>query len=339
MRKLLLHVGFPKCGSTAIQKLLNLNALTLGKAGVFVPGSLGSPNHSRSLLIGCGLNRDDLFVRMHGFPRYLGSDGRKGLVDRVVRALRQEVRLGPSSGLWVISSEYLSCCLRFFEIQALGEVLSGIFDDIDVLAYVRSPVEVALSMWSTNVRQGLCEFVLPSPSRFDYLCNYERILANWSSVFGEESLTVQRYERVGLISSFLGSMGLSSGQIAGLEMPGFQNQKLSHFALLSIAYLNRMCRERRVPIRGKRSRVAEEIACLFSAMSPYELSLSERHKYQEFFGASDDWLRSRYFPGSLDLWPSFGGESDNDLCSPHSLRESELPRVIARHMFDRMTSS
>ena len=336
MRKLLLHVGIPKCGSTAIQRLLDVNSLKMRDAGVFVPASLGSPNHTRSLLVGCSLNRNDLFVRMHRFPRHLMSGDRKRFVDRVIHALREEVRLGPSSGLWVISCEYLSCCLRLQEVQSLGKVLDGIFERVEILVYVRSPVEVAQSMWSTNVRQGLCELSFPAPPRFKYLCDYRRVLGNWSSVFGEHSLSVARYDRNGLISSFLRLLNLSSEVIADLEMPGFQNERLSHFALITIAYLNQICKEKSFRNIRMRARAASEVAGLFASMPPYKVNELERCEYEKFFGSSDEWLRSKFFPGSQALWANSDcsdvlGSSNNCL-----LGESELPYLIADHMFKRI---
>ena len=189
-RKLFVHIGLPKTGSTTIQLTLGCLERQLSDLGVHVPlegrRPSGLANHRRL------------------------APGSKGSLDERWRRLQAEIESHPAS-TFVLSSEYfalrshrLKCATGFAE---LGNA-AGI--DVHVVAYVRPQAyrlesEFSESAKNGYLREGWSDFVA---RKLDGgMLDYNRVFQSWHDVFGD-AVVITPLERSrmpeGLLAHFLG---------------------------------------------------------------------------------------------------------------------------------------
>lgn len=186
MRRLWLHIGSHKTGTTTLQSSLRV-AGRKGKLGdwTYVHAEK-MPNLNNVVAI-----------------RGEGPDMRWQIKSAV---LEQHI---PPSGDCIISSERLFWLNTRRELMPLATTLRKSFDDIKVIVYLRRQDSFALSFRKTAI-------TIPPARRFfgcsigalpDYLPHMDRCfdystkLAAWESVFGAENIVVRRYEAQDLIGN------------------------------------------------------------------------------------------------------------------------------------------
>ena len=205
MKKLILHIGSEKTGTTALQEILTKNEDLLRAVGVLYPSS----------------------GRIH--------NGHFGLVDEInatvtgqhFEFLHQSSWCGP--GVWeelqeeissftgetvIISSEHLSSRLNVTGIELMVSKLCEIADwEFNVLFYARRQDQLLQSAYSETLRNGgtqnvdqLVESALKHCRYFDY----GLILEDWASVLSVGSVMLRPFDnelqRVGLTSDFFQSI-------------------------------------------------------------------------------------------------------------------------------------
>lgn len=176
-KRLILHAGMHKTGSSSIQTFLNTAALE--NATYF---KWNKPNHSI------------LFVTLfaehpeaHWFFRQRGVSAEEiaGERARLREDLRRQVADSPH-GLFLFSAERiygashadLVACKSFFE---------PLFDDISVFCYVREPLSYAASMLQQRLKTG----TLPGPRAL--LPQFRKHIGTLDRVFGAEHVVPRLY--------------------------------------------------------------------------------------------------------------------------------------------------
>ena len=101
-RRLILHIGTEKTGSTSIQTFLRLNKTRLAANGVGVPTCLGDTLHFRLQLMANDDDVDDDFIR--NLRLHLDPQLRKKAIDEWRENFYQEVKTS-SAHTWIISCE------------------------------------------------------------------------------------------------------------------------------------------------------------------------------------------------------------------------------------------
>ena len=163
MGKLVLHIGQPKAGSSAIQKyIIKKKEKYRDRFGILVIPDLG-----RNML-----------------AFYNGS----------VDALNSLGELDFSAKTSITSFELLwSKIDDLVKLQALQKRVSEHFKKIDIIVYLRRQDEIFISGYYTRCLRGgserFSELKFTHSASFDY----RRRLDLWASVFGRGSLTVRRY--------------------------------------------------------------------------------------------------------------------------------------------------
>jgi hypothetical protein len=153
LTRLILHIGHPKTGTTALQSVLSANAATLLRAGVLYP-TASDPGYHKHILSKPYLTGTEN-PTLH---RRTGTRG-DALAEislRYWRRLRAECAATPHERL-VLS------CEGFFvrsERPDFRQRLGAICDHVTVAAYLRSPAKRVLSQMNQNLRM-FREFVLP----------------------------------------------------------------------------------------------------------------------------------------------------------------------------------
>lgn len=198
MRRLILHIGSHKTGSTSLQNALRRghNEGVLGSwTYVFPPGK--SAIHGMVIATGSG---PDTRFRVN-IPRLL--------------------ELMPQHGDCIISSELLFWLDEAAQIDELARVLRARFDDIHLVAYLRRQDALALSHRKQVVRgvvalqfYGAKVSALPEfqPHMMRYF-DYPSKLDMWARAFGQDRITVRRFQASDLVGGdtvhdFFGLIGV-----------------------------------------------------------------------------------------------------------------------------------
>ena len=209
-KKLILHIGTEKTGTTSIQHFLADNKIALEEQGIFIPQTPSgrSPNH-RKLATACLTEnqRDDSFdeFNIKNFPSWR---------DNAFIEISNELLLS-NLETHVLSSEHFSSRLVGVEaIKRLYVFLKKIYSEIKVVIYFRRQDEYAVSLYSTYLKSGGdSKAILPKVplnERFDYFSMCKK----WEGVFGVGSLEVRVFDRSVLnegnvISDFCQVLGIN----------------------------------------------------------------------------------------------------------------------------------
>lgn len=220
MRRLFLHIGAHKTGTTALQQNMSQNRVLLGVCGVAYVSS-PSAVHLHSYLGPMANGR----LLPDGFM-VLDPDG---LVARL-RAAEQD--------LVVASSENFSFFFHKAQIVALEQLLRPLFDEITIVSYLRRQDRHAVSHHQEGAKPhrqadgdlwGHAPTALPEPNPAqDLYLDYDRRLGLWAEVFGADHTILRVYDRALLKSGdtfadFLSVIGLN---ISGLPSVGDSNVSL-----------------------------------------------------------------------------------------------------------------
>lgn len=238
-KRLYLHIGTEKTGSTSIQVACAMNRERLRKAGFLYPRVPGERTHIRLTLYAIDDGRSaDLRPRAG-----LGLDrDYERFKHEFQHSLLQEISQS-SCGAVVLSNEHLSSRLhRVEEINRLAEIVREIADSIEIIAYLRPQHELVASSYSTSVKSGsTAELELPIDDENPYF-NYELLLEPWASVFGEGNIRVRIYDRLEMptgdvVKDFLSTIGFEIP--ADFEYPSDRNPALDEKTIQFLLRFNR----------------------------------------------------------------------------------------------------
>ena len=181
--KLLIHIGGPKTGTTAIQTALAKNRHSLREYGFLYPGTEISQS---SILYPLG--------RIPGFQNFVSSD--RLLWQQLVGEMMQ------SESVVILSSELL--------LMAPTDVINEIADtieasQIEILITARSIHELVISQWQESVKAGdtisLRQFttevargpvnMTAASYSFWTIANYVTPIQRWAARFGIKNMIVQ----------------------------------------------------------------------------------------------------------------------------------------------------
>ncbi|MEH6655181.1 hypothetical protein [Loktanella salsilacus] len=180
-RRLILHAGMQKTGSTSIQHFLD--AATLRDARYFKGPK---PNHSLLFMLLFGDNPESHRThRLHG----QGREETLHLRDAQMAEIAAELDASDIN-TYVFSGERISKSTR----DELGRSLaffSRWFSQIDVYAYIRSPVNFAASMFQQHLKYGTL------PTILNILAGYRHRVENMDAVFGRDNVHLKAFDAEG----------------------------------------------------------------------------------------------------------------------------------------------
>lgn len=191
----ILHIGWHKTGTTALQAFLSVQAPALAQAGFRYPAF--RDNHSDCLVSGTVDATVPTYAE-HFSPATKGYEGedRKAAARRIMAGLMAQT---DESNL-VLSGEDL-CLLERSEVRRLHDRLRAVYDDIVVVAYLRNHVDYARSALQQLLRMGfqaeevLAQALGAGPLRvLGPLPDYVRRIDIWREVFGAQHLRIFDYD-------------------------------------------------------------------------------------------------------------------------------------------------
>jgi hypothetical protein len=179
-RKLVLHIGMHKTGSSSIQ---NSFATFESSTTAYLP-LWGGPNHS--------IAYNTLF-RSNPFSYYVHVQKKR---DRLqVKRLQSKLRLDISSFLassaanTILSSGEGLTNLSPKELVNLKSFFEPYFSEIHILGYVRPPISFMTSALQQVVRNIICKPIAPE----DLYPNYRNTFEKFFNVFGDSHVTVRPF--------------------------------------------------------------------------------------------------------------------------------------------------
>ncbi len=300
--RLILHIGTEKTGTTALQHWLRDQREQLARFGVGLPSTLGPTNHRRLPTSCFDPDRVDDFVIRSG----LATDQQLRMATyRRWQADFARETLASEYPTWLVSSEHLSSRLtRGCELARLQSLLAALGRSVEVILYIRDPLQTAISAWSTLVINGgfpLESLPKPSDRLLVSKCNHRLLIKRWSHWF--PSLQVRLYSS-NLLSDFLAAIGLPTAAMASLQhtLP-VRNPAVPYQAILAIARLNRD-----LPVYvgsalnpDREQRIAE-ILEETRGLPVYSPNPADQAAYAEYYAASNDWVCRNYFVGQSRLF-------------------------------------
>lgn len=224
--RLYLHVGYPKTGSSAIQKFLYLNRGKLLESNILYPETgVDKLAHNQLPWVVKDDSRvdDNISYAHHQIPWVFTHDPRAGeniSEADIIEGIKREIRQNANVDTVLISSEGFIFSMSPELVQS---IFSELFDEIIIIAYLRSPLKWMRSDYNQGVkgwRQLSCSFDEHINSVLlieDCPMNYYHKLSEWAAVFRWENISIRTYdvEKSKLVESIIRVIGLDD--IAGFK--------------------------------------------------------------------------------------------------------------------------
>lgn len=181
--RVILHIGMPKSGTTALQNTLRANRKLLLKHGIIYPAGGGLPANHNILVVP--------FLSAGKLPRIFREiykdkpEQRLEDVLQVIRGVADQARKKGAHTV-ILSGEMLFKALTEENVDQLRSMLLSIGDRITVVAYVRHPAKFYLSMAQQAIKAS---FRIPQPKGR----GFRKILESYARV-GDEMI-VNAYDR------------------------------------------------------------------------------------------------------------------------------------------------
>ncbi len=204
-KKLTVHIGANKTGSSAIQRFLSMNSLALRAEGIIIPDN--------EFRVADKIQGYHVF----GFGELLKSplEGRKRLEDAIDAV---DVAY-PRATAILLSAENLAANPA---APSLFENLVKRYDT-KVIVYIRRQDEYILSSWQQWYSKISADFWAWVSSVVGILGNWRAYLENWETVIPRDKITVRIFERSRLeggdvIADFYSMLGISK-PLSALSYP------------------------------------------------------------------------------------------------------------------------
>lgn len=237
-KRIILHPGLPKTGTTTIQSALHrMKDKILSESGILYPGQ----EISHDLKLSTAFARDPRILIPH---RVAGRQNLDELVAFGAQSLSEyeiEIEMKKPETV-VFSGETLSNFLGD-ELSRLGQWLTRIGSEIEVLYVIRNPLSHANSVGQQVLKQG---YTLSELYQSPILQNLPGRLDATIQGFGKQSIRIETYEEMsssegGIVGSFLDKIGMPRGDVWSetIESSSRENTSLSLASTLILDSINR----------------------------------------------------------------------------------------------------
>ena len=193
--KLILHPGHAKCGSTSIQRWLQLNREELRRNGIVVPDSKLTLRHDNPE------NPRDTINTYEYLSAILKDRNEKGLAHDLALLLEGAQQLGDTV---ILSEEFLTDERLMNQQSLIHNTLHDAFDSIQVLYYIRRQDDFILSAWQQwghKIGRTLQDEIEDSLLRHqpNYLANMRYL----ESIYGASNIFVRPFDKEFLVGGDL----------------------------------------------------------------------------------------------------------------------------------------
>lgn len=314
--KVICHIGQPKTATTLLQNTCMENRSWLRKHGVLYPDTMDPDGNHIGLLFACA-DYVPVFARQRGINT---MDDIKSFRTKLSAHLKRQIHeAGDEIHTVLLSSENLTANIRDQPgVQNVADFLSEIFDEIQIVIYLRRQDDSLLSMYGEYMRRGFAnlsfdqfmEDTLGNPRIVPYIF-FRRIISLWLNALGKEQITVRIFDRESLVGSDIsndffdivfptGVLDFSNLQRSAQDNTGLSAPALEFLRRLQpyIPFeLNGTCNQRREELR-------ERIEKLPTEPRP-RLSKEQSDHIMNHFSQDNEWVRATFLPDrATPLFPT-----------------------------------
>lgn len=336
-KKLLLHVGCPKTGTSSIQDFLVLNRQDLLDSGFYIPSFLQrdesqSGPHAWTTLLSFEEDRIEPLVAdfcEHGIS-WADIRSRKKII--LAEKLHQY-----GDFTWIVSDEILSARMKDDgDLERLGDLLVRHFNACEIIFFIRNQLDSAIGQWTTDLMNGSVQDRISMPDELPedparYL-DHKSLISRWATFFSDCKITVRRYSYTTLIENFMDISEISSQK--SFKMPSTVNKSLSESACRILLRFNSNhphISENYYPSAFRRY-IPIAIQKAFAGLPKPKPSRLLMEKYMQFFKESDEWMLRNFFPNDDSLWCD--GKPDESEASYSGVHLHEMEESICELLSD-----
>lgn len=240
-KRLIIHIGTIKAGSTSIQQSLGRGRDTLLEHDIYFP-SINPYNHAFSF---APIFMDDPTESFVFKKELLVHEDKRTKTKNYRKAWLNEFKAS-EQGHFIISGEGFSQpFFREDDVKRLKEFVKHFFDAFTIIIYVRHYDSWILSQTQQMIKNGLGErstreitsSLLNCPSEV----SYQHSLNKWINVFDRENIVVRPFDpkvfyKGSLLADFFHSVGLPADD---LQIPEFRtNESIGKYAVTFLQKYN-----------------------------------------------------------------------------------------------------
>lgn len=241
MKEAILHIGYPKAGSSALQTTLAASRIALREAGFFYPDA---PSGLHNALTA---HFHPLADTLWPYVEMPDPDTRRAAMRRDFATL--ERRLDRQAQRRVILSSESLIALQPDGIARLREWLATRTERVRIVCYVRHPVPYASSLIQERVKQGES---LRDVAGLVPTGKLREALPAWAEAFGRGNVVVRALERGQLtggevVADFAALIGYDGALDRSQQ---YRNASLSHAAILLLSAVHALPAPQRARAAG-----------------------------------------------------------------------------------------
>lgn len=219
-KRVILHIGFHKTGTSALQVFFSNAAEELAVAGIDYP----YPEPASNLSAGLAVGNLPILIRVFGGDEIFDQEQAKDFQDRFTRKVASGIchLIEESPFETVLISGELFPLIASDRLEAFLTQLQSRHDP-ELLCLVRDPFDFVLSMWKQQVRSMLythdfetfVDDVLAGRQQASMLTSFDAMADL------DVPMTVLRYERLGkdIVGGVLQAMGMAEPELLAFERP------------------------------------------------------------------------------------------------------------------------
>ncbi len=258
-KRLYIHIGAHKTGTTALQNSLAINRIALQSAGILYPGK--SENHYQIAQELKVMERPSLYQDTNLHDVFTEINGNSNSFEKFVLS---------SEGFWELPSlprvKMLHDALEFYELNF----------EVRIVLYCRRQDTWLESAYQQQVKQANVRSVQSfkkfiESKRFFSLIDYYRIIKLWAEVFGHENIIVRIYDSKrftdDLFNDFYGLLELPGSADFIKPSPASSNIGLKVETVEFLRLINLLKVEN------------EDYEKIFKILSDYELKTAGNYKF------------------------------------------------------------
>lgn len=211
MKRLVIHIGTEKTGTTSIQECMNVNRNELAEGHCILYPDVGSSSMGHFELVAA------LHPMCNSGRRAEFATHQKLDPDEVWNSFCEKVA-SSEQNLVVISSEHFSSRLNAVGLEFIKNKLDEKLPEyeVDIVIYLRNQVDMFQSSYSTYIKTGgtksIFELFQGLEGNGTYY-NFYNLVKLWSKYFGDKAVIVRNFSSLsksgGVVIDFLNYLGVS----------------------------------------------------------------------------------------------------------------------------------
>ena len=301
--KAFLHIGTPKTGTTTIQKFLVKNLQLLQKELITCPSMFGRNHQAIAFSFYESERHDDLtrdICRKHS----LDEENQKSIETLKLTfksMLKKEInkKHNSKSFNWIFSSEDFYGRLKSeLEVKNLKNFLYEIFEEVDIIVFLRDPLLNAISATSQRVKHGQNYNPL-LPHNF---ASHKSKLEKWVNIFGAKSIKARIFNKKyfknnNIIHEFGDICEINEETIRKCQLPESQNESLSQISMVILdeLYNNSTIKKLSRKKPAFHRSLVKIIQTNFKDCPPYRPTIKDLTNFRNYFYESDKWVSKQIF--------------------------------------------